>query len=118
MCQGLIDFARAGQPSIITPFTLSGAMAPVTIAGALVQQHAEFLSALCVAQAVRAGAPIVYGAFTSNVDMKTGAPAFGTPENVRAAWGSGQLARLLGFPWRSSGSCASHCVDSQANCET
>lgn len=114
MLQGLIDFAKAGQPSVITPFTLSGAMAPATIAGALVQQHAEFLAALVVTQLVKPGAPVLYGAFTSNVDMKSGAPAFGTPENVRAAFASGQLARFLDVPWRSSMSSASNCVDAQS----
>lgn len=114
MLQGLIDFARAGQPSVITPFTLSGAMAPATVAGAIVQQHAEFLAALVVTQLAKPGAPVLYGAFTSNVDMKSGAPAFGTPENVRAAFISGQLARFLDIPWRSSMPSASNCVDAQS----
>jgi trimethylamine--corrinoid protein Co-methyltransferase len=114
MLQGLIDFAKAGQPSVITPFTLAGAMAPVTVTGALVQQHAEFLAALVVTQLSRSGAPVVYGAFTSNVDMKSGAPAFGTPENVRAAFASGQLARFLDLPWRSSMPSVSNCVDAQS----
>ena len=118
MCQGLIDFAAAGQMCIITPFTLSGAMAPVTIPGALVQQHAEMLSGLTLTQTVRPGAPVVYGGFTSNVDMKSGAPAFGTPEYVRACWGTGQLARLVGLPWRSSASCVSNAPDAQAIWET
>lgn len=114
MLQGLIDFAKAGQPLVITPFTLSGAMAPVTIPGALVQQHAEFLAALVVSQLSRPGAPVVYGAFTSNVDMKSGAPAFGTPENVQASLASGQLARFVDIPWRSSMSSAANCVDAQS----
>ena len=118
MAQGLIDFARAGQVAVITPFTLSGAMAPASIAGALVQQHAELLAALTVSQAARAGAPVMYGGFTSNVDMKSGSPAFGTPEYVRAAWASGQLARRLRLPWRSSMSCAANCVDAQAAYES
>ena len=114
MLQGLIEFAEAGQPAVITPFTLSGAMAPVTVAGAVVQQHAEFLAALVVSQLARQGAPVVYGAFTSNVDMKSGSPAFGTPENVNAAFASGQLARLVNVPWRSSMSSASNVVDAQS----
>lgn len=118
MCQGIIDFATANQITIITPFTLSGAMAPVTIPGALVQQHAEMLSGLVLTQAVRPGAPVVYGGFTSNVDMKSGAPAFGTPEYVRACWGTGQLARLVGLPWRSSASCTSNAPDAQGAHET
>ena len=80
MADGIIDFATAGQVLIITPFTLAGAMAPVTIAGALTLAHAEALAGLTLAQIVRPGAPVVYGSFTSNVDMKSGSPAFGTPE--------------------------------------
>jgi len=118
MCQGMIDFAEQGQISIITPFTLSGAMAPVTIPGALVQQHAEMLSGLVLTQTVRPGAPVVYGGFTTNVDMKSGAPAFGTPETIRAAWGTGQLARLVGLPWRSSMACTSNTPDAQAAYES
>ena len=118
MMRGTIDFARAGQMVCITPFTLSGAMAPVTIAGALAQQHAEFLAALVVHQQARAGAPVVYGGFTSNVDMRSGAPAFGTPENVKAAFASGQLARHLGIPLRLSMASTSNAVDAQAAYET
>lgn len=118
MCMGLIDFARAGQLSIITPFTLAGAMAPVTLAGALTLQHAEALAGVVLTQAVRRGAPVVYGAFTSNVDMKSGAPAFGTPEYFKAALASGQLARHVGLPYRSSAPNASNAVDAQAMYET
>ena len=118
MCMGLIDFAAAGQLSIITPFTLAGAMAPVTLAGALTLQHAEALAGVTLTQAVRPGAPVVYGAFTSNVDMKSGAPAFGTPEYFKAALASGQLARHVGLPYRSSAPNASNAVDAQAMYET
>ncbi len=114
MAQGIIDFARAGQVCVITPFTLSGAMAPITILGGLVQQHAEALFGITLSQLVRPGAPVVYGAFTSNVDMKSGAPAFGTPEAVKAALISGQLARLIGLPWRGSNVNASNVPDAQA----
>ena len=118
MADGIINFAAAGQVSIITPFTLAGAMAPVTIAGALTLAHAEFLAGLVLAQIVRAGAPVVYGSFTSNVDMKSGSPAFGTPEYVKAAFGAGQLARFLGLPWRSSNATASNTTDAQAAYES
>ena len=114
MCQGIIDFARAGQVSVITPFTLAGAMAPITVAGALTLQHAEALAGITLAQVVRPGAPVVYGSFTSNVDMKSGSPAFGTPEFVRAAFGAGQLARHVGLPWRGSAATASNTPDAQA----
>ena len=117
MCAGIIDFAAANQLSVITPFTLAGAMAPVTVAGALVLQHAEALAAITLAQLVRPGAPVIYGAFTSNVDMRSGSPAFGTPEGVVAALASGQLARLVGVPWRSSAPNASNTADAQATYE-
>jgi trimethylamine--corrinoid protein Co-methyltransferase len=118
MADGIIDFATAGQVLIITPFTLAGAMAPVTVAGALTLAHAEALAGLTLAQIVRPGAPIVYGSFTSNVDMKSGSPAFGTPEYVKAAFGAGQLARFLGLPWRSSNATASNIPDAQAAYES
>ncbi len=114
MLQGLLDFARSKQLSIITPFTLAGAMTPITLAGALAQQHAEALAGIVVAQIARPGAPVAYGCFTSNVDMKSGAPAFGTPEYVKAAIASGQLARHIGIPWRSSNVNASNAPDAQA----
>jgi trimethylamine--corrinoid protein Co-methyltransferase len=118
MAQGLIDFARAGQLSIITPFTLMGAMAPVTVAGALTLSHAEALAAITLTQLARPGAPVTYGTFTSNVDMKSGAPAFGTPEQIRASLVAGQLARLIGLPWRSAAGSAANVNDAQAAHET
>ncbi|HLW24397.1 MAG TPA: trimethylamine methyltransferase family protein [Steroidobacteraceae bacterium] len=114
MADGIIDFAQAGQVLMITPFTLAGAMAPVTIAGALTLAHAEMLAGLTLAQIVRPGAPVVYGSFTSNVDMKSGSPAFGTPEYVKAAFGAGQLARYLKLPWRCSSATASNVPDEQS----
>lgn len=118
MALGIIDLARHGQPCIITPFTLAGAMAPVSMAGALLLQHLEVLAGLTLAQVVRPGAPVIYGGFTSNVDMRTGSPAFGTPEAMRAAVASGQLARHVGLPFRSSGSSTSTIEDAQGAWET
>lgn len=114
MCRGIIDAARAGQLMVLTPFTLAGAMAPVTIVGALTQQNAEALAGLSLAQIVRPGAPVCYGSFTSNVDMRSGSPAFGTPEYTKAAFASGQLARRYGLPLRSSSTTASNAPDAQA----
>jgi trimethylamine--corrinoid protein Co-methyltransferase len=114
MAEGIIDFAEAGQVLIITPFTLAGAMAPVTITGALTLAHAEALAGITLAQCVRPGTPILYGSFTSNVDMKSGSPAFGTPEYAKAAFGAGQLARYIKVPWRSSNATASNTPDAQA----
>jgi len=118
MMQGIIEMSSMGQPVVITPFTLAGAMAPVTIAGALVQQNAEALAAIAFSQVVRPGAPVVYGGFTSNVDMKSGAPAFGTPEYMKAQLIGGQLARRYGIPYRSSNVCAANTVDAQAAYES
>ena len=118
MMQGIIEMSAMGQPVVITPFTLSGAMAPVTIAGALVLQNAEALAAIAFSQVVRKGAPVVYGGFTSNVDMKSGAPAFGTPEYVKAQLVGGQLARRYAMPYRSSNVCAANTVDAQAAYES
>lgn len=118
MAQGLIDFARARQLSIVTPFTLMGAMAPITVAGALTLSHAEALAAIALTQMVRQGAPVSYGTFTSNVDMKSGAPIFGTPEHLRASVGAGQLADLIGLPWRSASGSAANLGDAQAANET
>jgi trimethylamine---corrinoid protein Co-methyltransferase len=114
MAQGILDFAAAGQLLIVTPFTLAGAMAPITIVGAIALAHAEALAGIALAQIVRPGAPVVYGGFTSNVDMKSGSPAFGTPEYVKACLGTGQLARHVGLPWRSSNATASNVADGQA----
>lgn len=111
---GLIEFAKAGQVICVTPFALSGAMAPVTLAGALALQTAETLAACALVQLIRPGCPYVYGAFASNVDMRTGSPAFGTPEYALAAQASGQIARRYGLPWRSSNVNASNAPDAQA----
>ena len=93
-------------------------MAPASLAGALVQQNAEALAGIALVQLASPGAPAVYGGFTSNVDMKSGAPAFGTPEYARAVLAGGQLARLNRLPYRSSNANASNAVDAQAGWES
>jgi trimethylamine--corrinoid protein Co-methyltransferase len=118
MSEGLIAMAEAGQPVVATPFTLAGAMAPATLAGALAQQHAEALFMVALAQVVRPGTPMVYGGFTSNVDMRTGSPAFGTPEYVQGQIATGQLARRVSLPWRTSNVTGSAVVDAQAAYES
>jgi trimethylamine--corrinoid protein Co-methyltransferase len=118
MADGLIAMSRHGQAISVTPFTLMGAMTPVTLAGALVQQNAEALGTLALTQIVRPGTPVVYGAFTSNVDMRSGAPAFGTPENAKATLAAGQLARRYDLPYRASNANASNVADAQAAYES
>ena len=118
MAEGLIAMAEHGQPVTVTPFTLMGAMTPVTLAAALCQQNAEALFGVVLTQLVNPGTPVMYGAFTSNVDMKSGAPAFGTPENAKANIIAGQLARRYNLPYRTSNANASNVVDLQAAYET
>ena len=118
MLDGLMLMAEFGQPVVVTPFTLAGAMCPVTLAGALAQQNAEALGVIAVTQMVNPGAPVIYGGFTSNVDMKSGAPAFGTPEYARAVLAGGQLARHYNLPYRTSNVNAANCVDAQAAWES
>jgi trimethylamine--corrinoid protein Co-methyltransferase len=118
MSEGLMAMAEHGQPVVITPFTLMGAMAPVSLAAALAQQNAEALFGIVLAQLINPGTPVVYGAFTSNVDMRSGAPAFGTPENAKANVASGQLARRYRLPYRTSNASASNAADAQGAYET
>ena len=118
MLDGWMRMARRNQGLIVTPFTLAGAMAPVTMAGAVAQSLAEGLIAVALAQYIRPGAACAIGTFTSNVDMKSGAPAFGTPEYMRATQMTGQMARFYKLPMRSSGVCAANVPDSQAMWET
>lgn len=118
MLEGAMLMAERGQPTVVSPFTLAGAMAPVTIAGAITLQVAECLAALVLLQIIRPGLPVVMGSFTSNVDMKSGAPAFGTPEFMRAAQISGQMARHYKLPLRGSNTCAANVLDAQAAWES
>ena len=118
MLDGAVAMVEAGQPLIVTPFTLAGAMSPVSLAGALTQQNAEALAVIAYLQLVKPGAPVIYGGFTSNVDMKSGAPAFGTPEYARATLAGGQMARRYKLPYRSSNTNAANMVDAQAAYES
>ena len=118
MIDGCLRLARAGQAVVVTPFTLAGAMAPVTMSGAVAQSIAEALAAIALFQYDSPGCPSVIGTFTSNVDMKSGAPAFGTPEYMRATQMTGQMGRFYGLPIRSSGVCAANVPDGQAMWET
>jgi len=118
MLDGAMRMARRGQPVVVTPFTLAGAMAPVTMSGAVALSIAEALAAVALLQFIAPGCPVAIGTFTSNVDMKSGAPAFGTPEYMRATQMTGQLVRFYGVPMRASGVCAANVPDGQAMWET
>ncbi len=118
MATGILEMSRRNQVVCITPFTLAGAMAPVTVAGAVTQQNAEALLGMSLTQLVRPGSPVIYGGFTSNVDMQSGAPAFGTPEFMKAAMIGGQLARRYQVPYRSSNVCAANTLDAQSAYES
>ncbi len=118
MLEGAMIHARRNQATVVTPFTLAGAMAPVTMSGAVALSLAEALSAVALLQYIRPGCPVAIGTFTSNVDMKSGAPAFGTPEYIRATQMTGQMVRFYKLPLRSSGVCAANVPDAQAMWET
>jgi trimethylamine--corrinoid protein Co-methyltransferase len=118
MSEAVVELASANQVCCITPFTLAGSMSPATLAGTLAQQTAEVLAAATLTQIVRPGAPVMYGAFASNVDMQSGAPALGTPEYTKMALASAQIARRLGIPFRSSNTTTSNTADAQAAYES
>jgi trimethylamine--corrinoid protein Co-methyltransferase len=120
MLEGILNYAAAGQAVLVTPFLLMGAMAPVSVPAALVQQCVEALAGIALVQLVRPGTPCVLGSFLSATDMKTGSPAFGGPESALGLYASGQIARRLGLPWRSGGGTltASPLVDFQAGYES
>jgi trimethylamine--corrinoid protein Co-methyltransferase len=119
MLGGLITYARAGQATFITPFILAGAMSPISMAAALAQQNAEALAGIALTQIVRPGAPVIYGGFTTNADMRSGSPAFGTPEGAWALLAGAQLARRYRLPYRASGGLTnSKLPDAQAAYET
>jgi trimethylamine--corrinoid protein Co-methyltransferase len=119
MMGALEVYARAGQAAIVSPFIVGGAMAPVTVAGTLTQVLAEVLAGVAYSQLVRPGAPVIFGAFVTSIDMNSGAPTFGTPEAAHITYGAGQLARRLGLPYRSGGAfCGSKLPDAQAAYES
>ncbi len=117
---GALDvYARNNQACIVSPFIVGGAMAPVSVAGTLTQVLAEALAGLAYSQLCKPGAPVIFGAFVSSIDMNSGAPTFGTPEASKILWGAGQLSRRMGLPFRSGGSlCGSKLPDAQAAYET
>jgi len=119
MMGALEVYARHNQAAIISPFIVGGAMAPVTVAGTLTQVLAEVLAGVAYSQLIRKGAPVIFGAFVTSIDMNSGAPTFGTPEAAHITYGAGQLARRMGLPYRSGGSfCGSKLPDAQAAYET
>ncbi len=119
MMGALEVYAKNNQACIVSPFIVGGAMAPVSVAGTLTQVLAEVLAGVAYSQLTRPGAPVIFGAFVSSIDMNSGAPTFGTPEASLVTYGAGQLARRLGLPFRSAGSfCGSKLPDAQAAYET
>lgn len=118
MIDGMMRLARRGQPTVVTPFTLAGAMSPITLAGTVAASCAEALCAIALVQTINPGCPAAMGTFSSNVDMKTGAPAFGTPDYMRTTQMTGQMARFYGLPLRSSNTCVSNAPDNQATWES
>ena len=119
MLSAMVEYCRANQPVVMTPFLLMGAMSPVSIPATLVQQIAEALTGIALTQLVRPGTPVIFGSFLSNTDMQSGSPSFGTPESAIGLFCTGQIARRFGLPWRSGGALnASQTVDAQAGYES
>ena len=115
----LEEYATSNQACIISPFIVGGAMSPVSVAGTLVQVLAEVLSGVAYSQLLKPGAPVIFGAFVTSIDMNSGAPTFGTPEASKILYGAGQLARRLGLPFRSGGAlCGSKLTDAQSAYES
>ena len=119
MLGAMFEYVRAGQPVVVTPFLLMGAMSPVSLPATLVQQIAEALAGIALTQLIRPGCPVVFGSFLSNTDMQSGSPSFGTPESAIGVLCTGQIARRFGLPWRGGGALnASQTVDAQAAYES
>ncbi|MDR0342398.1 MAG: trimethylamine methyltransferase family protein [Nocardiopsaceae bacterium] len=118
MLDAQFEYCAANQPVVLTPFLLMGAMSPVTVPAALVQQLAEALSGIALAQLIRPGCPVIFGSFLSNIDMQSGSPSFGTPESGAGLLCTGQLARHFGLPFRTGGGLtSSQTADAQAGYE-
>jgi trimethylamine--corrinoid protein Co-methyltransferase len=118
MLSALLEYARANQALVITPFLLMGAMSPVSVPSALAQQVAEALAGIALVQTIRPGCPVVFGSFLSNTDMQSGSPSFGTPESAVGLLCTGQIARRYGLPFRGGGALtSSQTVDAQASYE-
>ncbi|MFV0459413.1 MAG: trimethylamine methyltransferase family protein [Actinomycetales bacterium] len=118
MLDAQFEYSLAGQPVVLTPFLLMGAMSPVTIPAALVQQIAEALTGIALSQLIREGTPVIFGSFLSNINMQSGSPMFGTPESGLGLLCTGQIARHFGLPFRTGGGLTSSQVpDAQAGYE-
>jgi trimethylamine--corrinoid protein Co-methyltransferase len=119
MLDAQFEYNKAFQPVVLTPFLLMGAMSPVTIPATLVQQIAEALAGIALAQLVQPGCPVIFGSFLSNIDMQSGSPQFGTPESAIGLLCTGQIARHFGLPFRAGGGLNSSQVpDAQAAYES
>jgi trimethylamine--corrinoid protein Co-methyltransferase len=119
MLAALVEYAKANQALVITPFLLMGAMSPVSVPAALAQQVAEALAGIALVQTIRPGCPVVFGSFLSNTDMQSGSPSFGTPESAVGLFCTGQIARRYGLPFRAGGALtSSQTVDAQAGYES
>jgi trimethylamine--corrinoid protein Co-methyltransferase len=119
MLAALVEYAKRGQATIVTPFLLMGAMSPVSIPATLAQQLAEALAGIALVQTIRPGCPVVFGSFLSNTDMQSGSPSFGTPESAVGLLCTGQIARHYNLPFRTGGALtSSQVVDAQAGYES
>ncbi len=104
MVEALMVYARNNQPVLISALAMNGTTAPVTLAGSLVQQTAEILSGVVLAQLINPGTPVVFGSSSSVVDLRTGDLAIGSPESTKMFCVIGQMGRYYGLPSRGGGS--------------
>jgi trimethylamine--corrinoid protein Co-methyltransferase len=119
MIEALTTYARAGQPVLISTLVMAGSTGPITLAGVLAQQNAEILAGIVLAQLIQPGVPVLYGSTSTNIDMRHGALAIGSPELSACLSGHAQLARFYHLPCRGGGALTdSVSTDAQAGFES
>jgi trimethylamine--corrinoid protein Co-methyltransferase len=118
-CQDLIDASKAGIPAELISMPLTGATAPVTLAGALVQLTAENLSGIVIHQLAHPGSPIIFGGSPAAFDMRKGTTPMGAVETMMINAAHVQVGKHLGLPTHSyMGLSDAKIVDGQAGLET
>jgi len=119
MLGAIIEYARAGQPQLISSLVIAGATGPTTMAGTLALQNAEILAGIVLTQLVREGAPVVFAGASSNAEMRSGALSIGSPEMAINAAATAQMARFYNLPVRGGGAVSDAKVpDAQAAYES
>ncbi|MBF0234393.1 MAG: trimethylamine methyltransferase family protein [Desulfamplus sp.] len=118
MCGGIMEYARAGMPQLISSLSIAGATSPVTMEGTLVVQNAEVLAGITLAQMVRPGTPVVFAGSSSSAAMRYGTLSIGAPEMAVNTAATAQMARFYRLPSRGGGALSdAKTVDAQAGFE-